>query len=311
MNPDAKVREEAVRWAALTGDAAFEDWEGFTLWLECDPAHARAYDEVMAAVADATDALRATEPPSASQPANDDLPGPIGRRRSQWFGPALAASLAGLAAVGLWQFRDNDETYATAVGETIEIALDEGSTIALAGGSRLVVEDGGERRARLERGQALFRIRHDEGDPFMLVAGGDTLVDAGTIFDVRLGRAGLEVGVAEGAVIVNPQTRKLRLGAGERLTRAGERYVVQPIAPAEVGEWAEGRITFRDAPLAEIASDLTRATGASFAADPGSGGVRLSGSIAFGPVAEDPRALESLLDVKVRRSNEIWVLSAD
>ena len=57
MALDETIREQAAAWAVRTGDAAFEDWEAFTLWLEQDSAHARAYDEVMASVIDATEAL--------------------------------------------------------------------------------------------------------------------------------------------------------------------------------------------------------------------------------------------------------------
>ena len=52
------VREQAIAWAVRTGDPAFGDWEAFTLWLEQDPAHALAYDEVMSAATGATEALQ-------------------------------------------------------------------------------------------------------------------------------------------------------------------------------------------------------------------------------------------------------------
>ena len=39
MAHDARIEEQAAAWAVRTGDPAFEDWEGFTLWLERDPAH--------------------------------------------------------------------------------------------------------------------------------------------------------------------------------------------------------------------------------------------------------------------------------
>lgn len=312
MHPDEKIREEALHWAVRTGDHEFTDWDGFALWLERSPAHARAYDEAMVPVDDALDTL--AHPPayeSALNAANDDTPATTSRWNPRWFGPALAASLAAVAVVGLWQAPAGDDLYVTPRGETLQIALDDGSTIQLAGGSRLIVEDGGARRARLEEGRALFNIRHDESDPFLLVAGNDTLVDAGTIFDVRLGRERLEVGVAEGAVIVNPQTRDLRLDAGERLTLVAGRYTVEPVPLAEVGEWTEGRVTFREAPLGEIAVELSRATGTAFIVAPASEDVELSGSIALGPISQDPRTLELLLGVRVSRNGDSWMLSAD
>ncbi|WP_430098150.1 FecR/PupR family sigma factor regulator [Novosphingobium resinovorum] len=43
MASDNGIRDAALGWAVRAGDPAFADWEAFTLWLEADPAHARAY----------------------------------------------------------------------------------------------------------------------------------------------------------------------------------------------------------------------------------------------------------------------------
>lgn len=307
MQPDETIREEAALWAVRTGDPAFDDWDGFTLWLERDPAHARAYDAAVAAVEDALGALAPAPPPVAANDTDDAVSTPAWRR---WFGPALAASLAGLLALGVWQMQGGETTYATEAGEMDTIALADGSSIALGGDSRLVLDEDEPRFARLEQGQALLRIRHDDAHPFRLVAGNDTLVDAGTIFDVRLGRDRLDVEVAEGAVIVNPQTRNLRLDPGERVTRLGGDYRTGTIATDAVGEWREGRITFRSATLVEIAEDLTRATGIAFAAAPGSGNATLSGSVMTDPLRSDPAALGPLLGVEVRRIGDTWTIAA-
>ena len=307
MQPDETIRDEAALWAVRTGDPAFDDWEAFTLWLERDPAHARAYDAAVSAVEDALGALAPAPLPVAANDEDEGAGGPALRR---WFGPALAASLAGLLALGVWQMQGGETTYATVAGETETIALADGSSIALGGDSRLVLDEDEPRFARLEQGQALLRIRHDDANPFRLVAGNDTLVDAGTIFDVRLGRDRLDVEVAEGAVIVNPQTRNLRLDPGERMTRLGEEYLTGTIATDAVGEWSEGRITFRGETLARIAEDLSRATGVTFTAASGSGGVTLSGSVMTEPLRSNPTSLGPLLGVTVRRAGETWVIAA-
>ena len=65
MTSELAIREQALDWSMRTGDPAFADWEAFTLWLDEDPAHARAYDEVCAAVADAADLI------GEAAPAND------------------------------------------------------------------------------------------------------------------------------------------------------------------------------------------------------------------------------------------------
>ena len=45
MARDQAVREQAAAWAVRSGDPAFDDWDGFTAWLEQDPAH--AFDGVL------------------------------------------------------------------------------------------------------------------------------------------------------------------------------------------------------------------------------------------------------------------------
>lgn len=313
MNPDQRIREEALRWAALTADADFGDWDGFTVWLEQDPAHARAYDAVQFAVDDAAGLLEAgaeTVPaPDPAPAANDNPPVRLFAGRGAWLGGAIAASLVMFVTFLLWPGASGDMIYTTAPGETRLIALDDGSTVELGGGSRIAILDDGGRQAQLQAGQALFTIRHDESDPFVLTVGSETLVDAGTIFDVRMNAGSLDLAVAEGAVIVNPEAQGLRVDAGKRAVLARGAYTVSAIAPAEVGEWSRGRITFREASPAEVAAELSRATGIAFAVDDASAPMRLSGSLALAQVREDPRSLEAMLGMTIRRDGEQWILS--
>jgi len=307
MRPDQPIREQALAWAMLTREPDFADWDGFTAWLEADAEHADAYDAVQFALDEADAALDIMPETEFTLAANDNPPNGWMTTRRAWLGGAIAASLV-LALSFMFGFGPQGETlYATAPGETRLIALDDGSTVELGGGSRLAVLD--DRAARLEGGQALFTIRHDAADPFVLTAGADRLVDAGTVFDVRLAGEALDLAVAEGAVIVNPEAQALRVDAGERAVRTGERYWVGPIDPQAVGEWTRGRISFEAASLAEIAAELTRATGIVFTAAPSD--IRLAGSIALDQVRADPRALEALLGVRVTPRGKGWVIAAE
>lgn len=303
----APIREQAIAWAAATRDPDFADWDGFTAWLDADPAHARAYDAVQFALEEA-DVVLAALPEAESEPAaaNDNPPDGWLAGRRAWLGGAVAAALVLALTSVLWLAPSGGRLHETAPGETLTIALGDGSRVELAGGSRLAIE--GERAARLETGQALLTIRHDAARPFVLDAGATRLVDAGTVFDVRLAGETLDVAVAEGAVVVAPDAQAIRLDAGMRAVREGGRYRVAPVDPAGVGEWRRGRISFENAGLAEIAAELSRATGLVFTAGPGD--TRLSGSIAVDAVRADPRALEALLGVSVRAQGEGWVIAA-
>lgn len=305
MVHDEAIRDAAAAWAVRTGDSHFEDWDAFTAWLEADPAHAHAYDTVMAAVADAAEAL-----PAVPQPANDEVRPGWTRRR--WFGGAIAASLTAVVALSVWQVQSTSYTIETAPGETRVIALDGGGQIAVAGNSRLVLDSDDPRLASLERGQALFTIEHDPEAPFKLTVGEDTLVDVGTVFDVTHTRERMVLSVSEGAVVFNPGKQNVQVDPGQRLTSAtgSDRYEVAAIPLAEVGEWQRGRLTFRNAPLGQVASDLSRATGVTFVVAPRAGERSVSGSLVLDSVKADPRTVGALLGVGIRHNGDAWEIGA-
>lgn len=308
MLHDDTIREAALAWAVRTGDPAFEDWDSFTDWLEADPAHAAAYDAVAASVAEGAEA-EASRPLADNDDGDDATDRHVTRR---WFGSAMVAGLAALVALGIWQAEGAPTTYTTAPGETRLIALDGGGSIELAGGSRIVLGEEGDHFARLEDGQALFTLEHDAGDPFTVAIGEDRLVDIGTVFDVRTGEGKLTVAVSQGAVLFNPAGQKVRVDPGEVLTStAGSADYSLSSVPAEmIGEWREGRLTFREASLAQVATDLTRATGIDFTAAPGGETQSVSGSVLIAPVKDDPQAIGALLGISVRKGKTGWVLDA-
>lgn len=302
MPLDDRILDQAAAWAARTGDRSFEDWEGFTAWLEGDPAHARAYDAMMAGAADAAEVL-ASEP----QAANDDAPVRTNRR---WALGAMTAALVGVAVFGVTQFRGGTYTVETAPGETQLIALGDGSEVTLGGGSAIVLDRSDPRFAQLEKGQALFTIRHDAANPFRVDAGEDHLVDIGTVFDVRFDGKLTTVAVAEGAVVFNPKAENVRIDPGKFVSseQGSSAYELGDIPGSEVGAWRSGRLSFQQATLGAVADDLTRATGMKFSASAGAARRRVSGSLLVGPVKADPGSVGPLLGVSVRKTGEGWVL---
>jgi transmembrane sensor len=322
MTIDPTLREQAVHWAVLTGDPQFDDWDGFTAWLEADPAHALAYDQVSAAVADVADvaeasqAAQAAEPQPAAEPAaepandNPDLPpGQYRLPRRAWLGGAIAASLAIVAAIGLLR-QGSGSVYTTAPGELEVIALDDGSTVTLAGNTRLVLRGDDRREAQLEHGQALFDLRFKGGRPFEVAAGEDTMRDIGTVFEVRRLNKATAVTVAEGAVLFDPAGRRITVNPGEGLTRrdGSDRIERARLPGTAVGEWREGRQSFRDATLGDVAAMLSAATGQRFTVASNAAEMRVSGSVMLDPIRRDPASLGPLLGVTARAEGESWVL---
>jgi transmembrane sensor len=317
MSDDDKIKAEALGinaaaldWALRVGDPAFEDWEGFTHWLDENPAHSRAYDTIAAAVADGAELI------GSAAPANDDAQPAIvaaapRRPRRAWLGGAIAASLVLVGGLWVWQAGSRDlYRIETAPGQVRTVALDTQTRVDLAGGTAMEFDRKDPRFARLESGQALFTVRHDEAHPFRVTVGEDTLVDVGTVFDVRHDGEDLSVAVSEGAVQFNPKAQDVRIAPGEVLQRRGKAgdYTLGKIASAQVGEWREGRVTFEDTPLEAVAADLARATGVAYAVAPGSTDRKVSGSLLVAPLRDDPAALGPLLGVKVREDGNRWVI---
>ena len=170
---------------------------------------------------------------------------------------------------------------ATAPGEHRVVNLPDGTRIALNGGSRLVLDKSNGRTARLEQGEAMFSVVHDETRPFTVDAGGARMMDLGTRFDVIRTLHGSEVSVAEGAVLYDPDGAAVRLGPGKMLRRSDASPVVEvsQVDPAAVGAWRTGHFVYRDAPLWRVAEDMARATGQRIAVDPGVANRAFTGAI--------------------------------
>ncbi|RKF18945.1 iron dicitrate transport regulator FecR [Altericroceibacterium spongiae] len=317
MAHDNSIREEAIGWAVRTGDPAFADWDDFTEWLERNPAHAAIYDSVMAQMDEAAEAL----PALPAQADNDEIalprqngdPAAPATTRRRWLGGGIALALvAALGSVGLWQMQSGPRVIETGPGEIRMVDIDDGSRIALAGDSAIRLDADHPRQVTLERGQALFTVRHDASRPFEVAVGADRLRDLGTVFDVRLVDGTLRVAVSEGAVMFNPDEQKVPLSPGQQLTSesGSAAYRVASIPLAQVGEWREGRLTFSDAPLRDVAADLSRATGQTFTVTRNMAGRRISGSVLIDPVREDPESLGPLLGVKIVPAVQGWSIQA-
>ena len=309
---DEAVLDAAIAWRLRLAapQASDADWAAFTDWLEADPAHGDAYDKVALADQDYAQALE-SKPAHLAAPSNDNEVAPWFRRRG--FVMASATSMLALVATPFLAGGRDMETFQTRPGETRTVALNDGSRIELNGGTRIVLDRKHDRYAVLEEGEAAFTIRHDPANPFVLQTGGSRLVDVGTRFNVRKDPQGLEIAVGEGAVRYNPDDDAVLIQAGNQLVLAAQATtpVLSATEPASVGSWRNGRLSYRDAAIARIALDLSRALGASISVDPAATSVRFSGTIEIG---RDPavtmRQVQGLLGIKATATPNGWRLTA-
>ncbi len=304
ISPAHGVDTVALDWALRMADPANADWDAFTDWLEADPGHAERYDRAAATLLEAEEALAAQ--PEAASPIVIE-PEPVRRYPLRWIGGAMAAALIGAIGVTAWQDRAQPYAVETAAGETRRVPLSDGSSVTLAGLSRVELDRAEPRRAVLARGEALFQVRHDARHPFVVQAGRLELIDLGTVFDVRMGGQ-TRVAVAEGAVMVDPEGAALRLDAGQAVAVDGDRLVRSTVQPEEVGGWREGRLAFDGAPLSLVAEDVSRFLARPVTVAPAIAMRPFRGTIDLDAVRRDPAVLGPLMDVNVRRAATGWML---
>ena len=244
----AEVREAAATWLLRLADPACsaEERRKFQRWMARSPLHRQEF-EAFRRLWGALDHLR----PAGRRP---------GRRTAAALAVAGLLALAGWQApVALWQ----RETLVAAVGERKSVTLADGSRVDLDGATALrVAYSPLGRTVVLERGQALFTVAPGYR-PFQVEAGVGVLRDIGTTFNVRREVGATEevsLAVAEGQV-------EIRLPSGQRAVLAGGQQArydgaamtpVQPVAPADVAPWRQGRWVFAEASLAEVAAQVNR-----------------------------------------------------
>jgi transmembrane sensor len=277
------VRARAIDWHVRLRHGDDAAWDAFAQWLEEDPRHAEAYDEI-----ERTDlAIEPLLPEITFREAANDVAPPAEaspRRLRQWgiWGGAIAASLAAVVTLAP-QWTSSRYEVVTLPGQHRTVSLDPTTQIILNGATRMTFDRRNPRFAALAEGEALFRVRHDGAKPFRLEMGNDRVEDVGTVFNVVRADGEVRVAVAEGKVVYNPESHAIALDAGQALIdRAGSDTVrVTSVSAEAVGGWNAGRLIYAGAPLSQVAADLSRAVGVRIAVAPALADRLFSGAIAL------------------------------
>jgi transmembrane sensor len=296
------ISELAARWAvrADAGNLSLaEQWE-LDSWLAADSRHLGAYVRARAQWADLNRLVAMRGPPRAqeqspavSRPeATDSAPAGGGSpRNTSRSAPTTTTNssrrrllVAAIAAVVLggglsWRLWYNDqERYASGIGEMRRIALADGSMLLLNTNSEVIVHlTKQQREIQLVRGEALFEVSHDKSRPFIVQAKDGRVRAVGTAFAVRLEEGRVEVTVIEGVVEVSdlrlmpglnpvvPTAARVgvrRVTAHERAIIASARPPeVEPVAPAQADRqlaWREGLVSFDGETLQVAVSEINR-----------------------------------------------------
>ena len=274
---EVALRREAMDWLMrLSEGAAAQERADFEAWLNSSPAHKRAYKLAKMVWDDVpnTPGLAELEPLRGA-PANKAVATAGGWRVSSWLRPAMgmAAALVVFVAAGIFMTIGREPavpgvSHVTAVAETRDLTLADGSVVALGADSRIEVDfTERERRVLLAAGEAFFSVEKDEARPFFVIADNTVVRVVGTRFNVRRGAAQVDVSVEEGVVRVLREAAASRAPGGGLTLTAGQSAEIaeeQDPAKAEViiaaqpGAWRNGRLLYDGARLSEIIADANR-----------------------------------------------------
>jgi transmembrane sensor len=249
---------------------------------------------------------------------------PAAASRQRRIFPAVAAALGGVVLVATFavhRYLDAGSpgptlahaeaaSYATTVGERREVALADGSSLAINTGSlvEIVALQGATRELRLLHGETLFTVAHDASRPFRVRAGQHVVEAVGTAFDVRLHDDGaLEVIVTDGRVrlLAGTETRGyLERGQAMRIERDGTSQVASLSEEALAARlaWRQGMIVFNGEPLSQALAEFARYTPTRFiVADAATRSRPVGGSIPVGDVDSLLEALHANLALEAKR----------
>jgi transmembrane sensor len=293
----------------------------FFQWLAADPLHGEWFALHRRTVGD-FGALAQWRPEHSEEP-NPDLLAPP-RRRVYWLAPASLAAAASIALGLFWWFGPSPKPAAPAdtSGEVALRILEDGSSVELNRGAVVTTAfSAAERRATLERGEALFTVAKDPARPFIVRAGGFDVRAVGTAFCVRLDSAAVEVLVTEGQVALGktaatvPPTSTAPSTAGQAVVSAGQRATVSlardeppqvvavtPQAIARQLNWQPQLLDFSSAPLAVAVAEFNRRNRVQFVlADPELAGLPIVASIRSDNVEGFARFLAAAPGVELER----------
>lgn len=327
------IEAEAARlYLKARASDADEDWTVAYAWVAQDPAHGFAFAKAEAGW-ELTERLnelpvgRIDRPASAAaHPTHADLsyeaagqvPRAIGRRRVL-IGLAAAAAAVGIASTVTLRLIGTVDHYRTALGETRNVRLGDGSTIHLNTDSSVEVALRDDIRSiKLLKGEAQFDVAHDARRPFIVNADGTLVRAIGTKFNVRLRSDVTELTVIQGIVAVrNGASAVRRIESGRSAAVRSGSIAVTHLEPATIKQrtaWQEGLVEFQGDTLAQAVEEFNRYRANPLViGDPAIASLRVGGAFRLDRSQDFVDALESGFGVRAvpGSDNSIILVSAE
>ena len=248
----------AADWLVRLNDAPADETvvTEWLKWCEGDPENLPAFKRAQAI-------WQAAIPPADSRHSVHSI-------QKFWVGVAAASILLGLSALWIVVRHGPDpgtQSYSTPIAGRGLSVLPDGSKVELSAGSRITTQYSSTSRAvTVDAGEAFFSVSKDTHRPFVVTAGGLTVIAVGTAFNVRRGDDRIIVAVQEGRVRVSDRSLSgpdlAAVGAGEQVVYRErlKHLAVAHIEPQDAASWREGVLKYEQEPLSSVAADLNRYT---------------------------------------------------
>ena len=274
----AKRRAQWFVMRLYSGDMTAADESALQAWLAEDPGHRNTYEHLLHLRDLSGDLVNDKDIAALTHDALGT--GTQTRFDRRWIAVAAAVFLVAVTGFLARTFlvgADETQILETALGDQQTFALQDGSSVTLNSGSRILIDfDSLGRRILLDFGEIFLEVAKDPERTLTIRAGDHVVTALGTKFSVHLTGHRLEIAVAEGRVAVTDdnirfprQTEFLaRFEAGSLILDAGSvarfeehQQTVKEDSIEEVERlqsWRSGRVRFEDQRLMEVISEVNR-----------------------------------------------------
>ncbi|ENO86466.1 FecR domain-containing protein [Thauera linaloolentis] len=310
---DPEVVEQAVAWhvALLSGSADDAQRAACLAWRQASEAHECAWQRIAAL----GQGMRAASGEIAAPLARQVLRSATGGARR-----TVLKTFAGLGLLGGGALLARELRLHDAIGADYRSATGEQRWIALADGTRLLLNtatsvdvhyDAEQRRVHLRHGEILVESAPDAARrPFLVSTAQGDILPVGTRFSVRQERDGGPVGVAvfDGAVDLRPaRGTALRLRAGQQSAfTAGGAAPAQPLRAGQEA-WRDGMLVVERMPLPDFIAELDRYRPGRLRCDPAVAHLRVSGAFPLHAPDEVLALLAETLPIRIGHFTRYWV----
>ena len=312
--PDDEVLQQAAEWFAVLNDEnlSTREHQQWQTWLQADPCHQQAWDQVCQIAGSFDNVSHEASRRAASEVLANERPHTY-RNLIALCAVCLTTGLSWLA-VSPYSLLTGGYHYRTAIGETEQIRLEDGTELWLNTDTDVVTHyDNNLRRIVLKRGEVLVDTAPDPHKTYRrLVVDTDNgrLTALGTRFSVRYHNNDTGLTVFEGAVRIEPEMTgdRATVPAGQQ-GRFSQNAIQQKKGQADPAReaWVHGILMTENLPLCQFMAELDRYRHGETLCPSSLNSLRLTGTYPLANTDAILTAVESSLPVTIRQiDDQLW-----